>query len=140
MADINVTLGTARLTRQRLVAEWCRAAFGGDQAASVPQRALRLLEESVEAFQVACGQYAVEGASNLAHGLIDHVFSRPEGALDQELGGIGVTVLALAETAGLDADICEVREIRRVMGKPLAHFASRNAAKNELGFLIGGDK
>lgn len=138
MAKLNVTLGTARLIRQHEVAAWCVAAFGADQSASVPQRALRLLEEAVEAYQAAC-DFQDFDAKAIAHALIDYVFSRPAGTLDQELGGIGVTVLALAEAANLDADVCEVNEIRRVMSKPLEYFAARNAAKNDLGFLIGGN-
>ena len=46
--------------------------------------------------------------------LVDHVFSRPPGEVGQELGGVGLTVLALAETVGLSADQEERAELWRV--------------------------
>lgn len=101
-----------------------------EHALSVQQRAVRLLEEAIEAYQSAGADVA------MAHRLVDYVFGRMPGALSQELGGIGVTLLALAEAAGLDAEVEEVREVRRVMSKPLEHFRERNAAKNEAGFEV----
>lgn len=87
----------ARDRRQEKVFAWAKAAFTEEQTTSLPQRGLRLLEESIEAFQ-ACG-----GDPAMAHKLVDFVFARPAGALHQELGGVGVTVLALAAAAGLAA-------------------------------------
>ena len=71
----------------------------------------------------------------MAHRLVDYVFSRPVGVLHQELGGVGVCILALAAAAGLSADEEERREVERVLAKPLDHFRQRNAAKNAAGFL-----
>jgi hypothetical protein len=127
----------ARNDRQQVVAAWCRAAFGDAQMASVPQRGLRLAEEAIEAAQAAGCERA------LLHRLVDHVYDRPVGELPQELGGVGVTVLALAAAAGLSAEHCETAEIARVLAKPLAHFTARNAAKNAAGLdadapLAGG--
>lgn len=119
----------ARDWRQKTVSEWCARAFGRDHASSVPQRGIRLLEEAIEAYQ-ACGCDPA-----MAHKLVDFVFSRPPGALNQELGGIGITLLALATAAGLSADTEEAREWRRVRSKSLAHFSARNEAKNGAGFL-----
>ena len=114
--------------RQRQVAEWCVAAFGRDQANSIPQRGVRLLEEAIEAFQAADGQ------PDMAHKLVDYVFARPAGTLSQELGGVGLTVLALAAAAGLSADDEECLELRRVTSKPLSYFTERNERKNAAGF------
>lgn len=72
----------------------------------------------------------------MLHRLVDHVYAKPAGELRQELGGLGVTLLALAQAAGLSADDAETREIARVMAKPLAHFAARNAAKKAAGFHV----
>lgn len=69
MIDTNALLD--RLKRQRAVSDWCAAAFGAGHAASVPQRAIRLLEEVIEACQAA----NVDPA--MAHRLIDYVYSRP---------------------------------------------------------------
>lgn len=119
-----------RNDRQAAVISWVHAAFGAD---SVAQRALRFLEESIEAYQAAGCDAAV------AHCLIDYVFDKPAGVLNQELGGVGVTLLALAATAGLSADEEEQREFARVLSKPLAHFSARNQAKNAAGFIATGE-
>lgn len=121
-----------RTDRQLKVAEWCLAAFGREHASSLPQRGVRLLEETIEAFQAAGGDPA------MAHKLVDFVFARPAGELRQELGGVGVTLLALANAAGFNADEAEAAEVARVRSKPLSHFAKRNAEKNEAGFNVTG--
>jgi len=123
----------ARADRDRRQADthaWCVAAFGDHAARSIPQRGLRLMEEAIETAQ-ACGCDPA-----MLHLLIDHVYAKPVGGLREELGGLGVTVLALAEAAGLSADDAESREVERVRAKPLAHFAERNAAKKAAGFHV----
>ena len=119
----------ARDIGQRVVAEWCAAAFGQDHAASVEQRGLRHVEEAIEASQSAGCDRAI------VHKLVDYVFDRPPGDLNQEIGGSGLTLLALAAAAGLSADAEEQREVDRVKSKPLEHFAKRNRVKNEAGFI-----
>jgi hypothetical protein len=116
--------------RQAKTADWCAAAFGEAHASSVPQRAVRFLEEAVELSQ-ACG---VDRA--MAHQLVDYIFDRPPGEPFQELGGVGVTTLALANALGVSADQAEAAEVARVLAKPLKHFADRNAAKNAAGFDV----
>lgn len=119
---------TSRDQRQVETHNWCVAAFGHDQASSVPQRCVRLLEEAVEAYQAGgCTE-------EMAHRLVSFVFSRPSGDLSQELGGVGLTALALAAAIGCSADRAEAQELARVLAKPLAHFKARNEAKNEAGF------
>lgn len=125
--DVRVLL---RDERQRRVTEWARSAFGDAEATSLGQRGVRLLEEAIEAFQ-ACG-----GDEEIAHKLVAFVFARPAGILGQELGGVSVTVLALAAAAGLSADEEECREISRVLSKPVEEFTARNARKNEAGFKM----
>lgn len=120
---------TTREDRQKNIAEWCAAAFGSEQAESLPQRGIRLLEEAAEVAQATTVDLV------MAHKMIDYVWSRPSGLLYQELGGVGVTILALANAAGLDADDCEAREVQRVLSKPIEHFTQRNQAKNDAGFL-----
>ena len=126
LADIKVV----RNHRQTMIAIWAREAFGEAEATSIPQRGLRLLEEAIEAFQ-ACG-----GDEAMAHKLVSYVFARPPGTIGQELGGVAVTVLALAAAAGLSADEEECREVQRVLSKPLGEFTARNANKNAAGFRI----
>jgi|SRR5277367_1761673 len=116
--------------RQAQICAWATAAFSAEEATSLPQRGIRLLEEAVEAFQ-ACG-----GIEEAAHRLVGFVFSRPPGEIGQELGGVGVTVLALAAAAGLSADVEERREVERILSKPIEEFTKRNEAKNAAGFLL----
>ena len=115
--------------RQEMLVSWAEMAFGREQATSVPQRGLRLLEEAIEAFQASGGDEA------MAHKLITFVFARPPGTVGQELGGVAVTVLLLAAAAGLSADEEECREMHRVLSKPLREFTARNESKNAAGFL-----
>jgi len=116
--------------RQRRVTEWACAAFGEVEATGLAQRGVRLLEEAIEAFQ-ACG-----GDEATAHKLVAFVFARPPGEVGQELGGVSVTVLALAAAAKLSADQEECREVARVLNKPVAEFTARNASKNAAGFKM----
>lgn len=122
--------GYTRDGRQGHVARWCAAAFGAEHAQNVTQRAVRLAEEAIEAAQ-ACGADPA-----MLHRLIDHVYEKPPGVIRQELGGVGVTLLALAAACDLSADEAEVAEINRVLSKPLEHFRARNAAKNAAGFDV----
>lgn len=118
-----------RSKRQTDVYGWGLAAFGPEQMMSVEQRGLRMIEEALELAQ-AC---RVDLAKVIK--LAAYVYDRPVGTIHSELGGVGVTVLALAQCVGLDANQCEIDEVQRIFGKPIEHFAKRNAEKNDAGFL-----
>lgn len=119
-----------RTMRQRMVAKLILDRFGAEHANSVPQRALRFLEEAVEAYQAA-------GADKeMAHKLIDFVFDRPRGDLAKEIGAVGLTLLGFAAAAELDADREEDREISRVILMNPREHAQRNKDKNEAGFDV----
>lgn len=120
----------ARDLRQARTHAWCVAAFGDRDARSVQLRGLRLVEEAIEAAQASGCDAA------LVHRLVDHVYARPVGELVQELGGVAVTLLNLAQAAGLSADRAERLEIERVLSRPLADFAARNAAKKAAGLDV----
>jgi NTP pyrophosphatase (non-canonical NTP hydrolase) len=117
-----------RTARQAIAEAWGINAFGKLEVHNVAQRTIRLNEESVEACQVA------NVDPDLLHEQIDEVYSRPVGELNQEIGGIGLCVLLLAASAGLDADQEENREVKRVLNKPVKYFTARNADKNARGF------
>jgi NTP pyrophosphatase (non-canonical NTP hydrolase) len=120
----------ARDLRQARTHAWCVAAFGEHDACSLPLRGLRLVEEAIEAAQASgCDAATI-------HRLVDHVYAKPVGELVQELGGVGVTLLNLAQAAGLSADRAERLEIERVLSRPLRDFAARNAAKKAAGFDV----
>jgi hypothetical protein len=114
--------------RQHRVFVWAANAFGEGHARSIPQRGIRLAEEAIEAAQAAGCERA------MLHKLVDYIFDRPVGNLGQEIGGVGLTLLALAEAADESADAREASELERVLAKPLAHFAERNRVKNDAGF------
>ena len=117
-----------RRDRQIETVQWARRAFGIAQANDQKQRAARLLEEAIEAYQATGANPA------MAHKLVDFVFDRPVGELAQELGQVQVCVLLLADAAALDADNEELRELNRIRAKDPAYFTARNAAKNAAGF------
>lgn len=117
-----------RDTRQALAHDWCSQAFGDDHAKSIPQRAIRLIEEAVETGQAAGCDPA------MVHKLVDYVYAKPIGELRQEIGGVGVTLIALAAAAHVSAEQCEIQEMARILSKSLDYFAQRNAIKNEAGF------
>lgn len=110
------------------VGEWAKKAFGVEEAGSKTQRGIRLLEEAIELYQ-ACGADRV-----MAHRLVDFVFGRPPGDINQEIGGVGITLLALAEAVECNADEEIFAEAERIFAKPPQYFAERNAAKNAAGF------
>lgn len=123
-------MNVVRDIRQQRIGEWARAAFGDVEASSIPQRALRLLEEAVEMAQ-ACDVPIAK-----VHELVDYVYGRPKGEIAQELGGVAVTTLALAAAAGLSADTAEQSEVERVLSKPVDYYTKRNAAKNDAGMKV----
>lgn len=125
----------SRNTRQHVVAGWCRRSFGygttGYNAAEqAEERNLRFLEEAIELFQ-ACG-----GDKEMAHKLVDVIFEKPVGNLEQEFGGVGVTLLALANSVSVSADDSEKNELARVLSKPPEYWAARNQRKNEIGLGV----
>lgn len=126
----------ARDERQVEVSEWCNAAFGEEQTNNVPQRAIRMLEEAIEAYQSATVGMSADETKKKAHALVEYVMDRLAGNLAQECGGLGLTLLALCQAAGISADAEELREIERVKSKPLAYFKQRNQVKNEAGFKL----
>lgn len=117
-----------RDARQLKIFEWGKQAFGEINMISPQMRAIRLLEEAIEVYQAAgCDP-------NQAKLLVDYVFGRPSGTVTQELGGVGVCVLAMAECLGASADYLEEDECERLFSKPMEHFTKRNQAKIDAGF------
>ena len=116
--------------RQKKVYEWCVAAFG-ETNVKPAQRALRFLEEAIELTQ------ACKVPKDFVDRLVTYVYGRPEGDLLQELGGAGITLLALAESLGVSAEEAEALELGRVLSKPLDYYTRRNENKDSLGFKIG---
>ena len=117
---------TRRASRQRAVFKWVRETFG-EEAATPRERALRLLEEVVELVQA-------EGLPpNLVQTVVNHVYSKATGKPEQEVGGVGVTLLAYCESRGISASIEERREFSRVLSIDKSHFRARHNVKAAAG-------
>lgn len=111
-----------RQQRQQDVGAWTLEAFGPEDY-TPPVRARKLLEEAAEAAQAA----GVTEEQALAR--VKHVYSRPIGDLADEVGGVGVTLLALAEAVGVNADLQEEEAFMRVLAKPVEYWRARNKQK-----------
>lgn len=122
-------LATVRDDRQRAVVQWAGDTFGPDSLTPT-ERATRVLEEVVELAQA-------EGVPReRALAVLDHVYGKAPGDPAQEVGGIGVTLLAYCAVREISADAEEVREIARVLAIDPAHFRARHNAKADAGIAV----
>ncbi len=121
--------GTAagRDARQTRAGQWVRDAFGIEHSASLDVRAMRVLEEAAELAQ-ALGLTIVEALH-----VVKYVFGRPPGSVPQEIGGLGLGLIALCAAIGISADAEEERELQRVLSMPLEHFRLRQTEKAAAG-------
>jgi NTP pyrophosphatase (non-canonical NTP hydrolase) len=90
------------------------------------ERGMRFLEEALELAQ-AVGVNLLE-----VERLTDSVYAKPKGQVAQEIGGVGTTLLALAESQNLSAYSCIMAEIERIHLMPIEKFRKRqelNAAR-----------
>lgn len=115
---------------QPRVAEWMLACFGEEIASDRMERNHRFLEESLELVQAnGCTQ-------SEAHQLVDYVFNRPVGELEQEVGGVMVTLAALCGASDADMQQCGDRELARVW-KKMNQIRAKQAAKPDHSPLPG---
>jgi hypothetical protein len=117
-----------RDTFQQRVGEWLVACFGRRIADDKTERNHRFLEESLELVQ-ACGCTASE-----AHQLVDYVFNRAVGDLQQEAGGVKVTFAALCRAHLIDMDEAGDTELERIWTK-VDQIRAKQAAKPKHGPL-----
>jgi NTP pyrophosphatase (non-canonical NTP hydrolase) len=112
----------SRDSRQLVVAQWVVKTFGQDSIGR-SSRALRLLEEVIELAQ------AESVSIEVAHRLLDYVYSRPLGKPEKELGQVGQALLAYAESAGFSAEGTEVTEVERVLSLDPEALRKRQSEK-----------
>ena len=87
-----------RQQRQAEILQWANATFGEATASNTGERIRRFAEESIELVQAA-------GLDKQAmNDIIDHVYDKPTGNISQEIGQVGVSLLALSEHLGIQAD------------------------------------
>lgn len=93
---------------QSSVRDWLMTCFGAEISADKIERNHRFLEEALELVQ-SCGCTRSE-----AHQLVDYVFGRPVGEIEQEIGGVMNTLAALCLAHRFDMMVAGEKEMRRV--------------------------
>lgn len=93
----------------------------GMAAMDLHERGMRSAEENIEVVQ-CCGVTAEELIA-----LVWHVFDKPVGDIQQELGGAGMTLLGVADSAGYVLSQCVEKELERVESLPPERFRKRQA-------------
>lgn len=107
---------------QDRVADWVKTCFGDKIAKNKAERHFRFLEEALELFQA--GGYTHTQAETL----LDYVFDRPPGDIEQEVGGVLVTLAALCEAHGVDMSEAGEHELFRCWHN-LEKIRAKQAAK-----------
>lgn len=107
---------------QLKVDRWMQECFGADVASDVAERSHRFLEEALELVQsVGC-------TADEARQLVDYVFGRPAGEPRQEVGGVMVTLSALANAGCMDIRECAVDELAGCWNK-IEKIRAKQASK-----------
>lgn len=98
-------------TFQSKVMQWMMSCFGPEISADKVERNHRFLEEALELVQAnGCMQ-------SEAHQLVDYVYNRPQGEINQEAGGVMVTLAALCEASNISMHDAGDTELARIWQK-----------------------
>ena|ERR1035437_5629192 len=89
-------IGDTSIQFQRRVQDWMMECFSAEICRDRQERNHRFIEEALELVQ-ACGCTAGE-----AHQLVDYVYGRGRGEINQEVGGVMVTLAALCTCNNAD--------------------------------------
>lgn len=117
---------------QGLIGQKAELAFG-KASMEIPERAKRCGEEAIELMQAA--GVSLEDAMKL----LVYVYGRPKGEISQEVGGVCVTLLALAHAMGYDLEWLEQQEVTRFLLKDISYWKERVKAKAAAGVATYGD-
>lgn len=115
MSDIPTTF-------QVKVVEWMLACFGIKISRDKAERNHRFFEEACELVQA--GGCSKEECLQL----VDYVFNRPAGVLEQEVGGVTVTLAALCFANEISMNQCAESELGRNLNK-IEKIRAKQAAK-----------
>jgi hypothetical protein len=103
-------------------AEWMQHCFGPEISADRNERNHRFLEESLELAQAnGCTRDEVLK-------IVDYVFSRPIGQVDQEIGGVMSTLAALCQAAGQNMQAAAEAELAYIW-ENIDQIRAKHAAK-----------
>ncbi len=112
--------------RQVAVYRWVGDTFGYANL-ETEERCKRFVEEAIELAQA-------EGLTEeQVRAIVSYVYEKPGGEVQQEVGGVGTTLLAYCEAVGISADMCEEEEFRRVLALDPEHFRRRHNIKAAAG-------
>ncbi len=93
---------------QIAVTLWMNRCFGESIAKDKDERNFRFLEEALELVQAGgCTQQD-------AHKLVDYVYGRPVGELEQEVGGVSITLAALCQAHRISWEASAEDEYKRI--------------------------
>lgn len=109
-------------TFQARVKPWLHECFGPEISADRPERNDRFIEEALELVQAS--GYTAERA----HQLVEYVFSRPQGDINQEVGGVMITLAAHCLAHGVDMHQAGETELARIWTK-VEQIRAKHAAK-----------
>ena len=119
---------------QRECHEWAFDAVGEAAATNIKERATRFLEEALELAQ-ACGLTEAN-----VNELAGYTFNRASGVIEDEIGGVMITLGALSEIVNVDMLDQGFRELRRVNRPEMIEKVSRKwATKPHFSVLPGKD-
>ena len=107
---------------QYRVNDWMQVCFGTEISGDVVERNHRFFEEATELVQ-ATGMSKSECLQ-----LVDYVFGRDIGEINQEIGGTMVTLAALCNAIGLDMNKASETELARIWTK-VEKIRAKQAAK-----------
>ena len=113
---------TIKPSFQNRVKPWMLKCFNEEIAADTVERNHRFLEEALELVQACdCTQHE-------AHQLVDYVYGRDTGEINQEVGGVMVTLAALCLAQGIDMHEGGEKELKRIWTK-VDQIRAKQAAK-----------
>lgn len=92
---------------QGMIGKWVRKTFG-DKSMQTRERNLRFIEEAIELVQ------SHNITKDDINKVMDRVYNKPPGNSVQEVGGVMITLLALADCQRYDIQECMVREWERI--------------------------
>lgn len=115
---------------QERVDPWLMECFGLEIARDILERNHRFLEEALELVQ-ANGCTVTE-----AHQLVDYVYGRDQGEINQEVGGVMVTLAALCLASGVDMHLAAETELARIWTK-VEKIRAKHFAKPKFSPLPG---
>jgi len=98
---------TAIQWMQADVDHWMVDCFGEKTTKNTQERSHRFLEEALELVQT------LDCSKEDAHDLVEYVFNRPKGEIQQEIGGVSITFLALCNAVNESLFNCCYTELDR---------------------------